>query len=90
MPPSQGVSFLAGAAASAALIYLYQNLYVSNTTQTRSTKSRNDVSSSPPQTTTSEKLMDSCVLDQRMIRKAEGAILNRTSRLIVVVERCTK
>ena len=24
-----------------------------------------------------------------MIRKAEGAILNRTSRLIVVVERCT-
>lgn len=89
MPPSQGVSFLAGAAASAALIYLYQNLYVSNT-QTRSTKSRKDVSSSPPQTTTSEKLMDSCVLDQRMIRKAEGAILNRTSRLIVVVERCTK
>jgi len=37
----------------------------------------------------SEKLMDSCVLDQRMIRKAEGAILNRTSRLIIVVERCT-
>jgi hypothetical protein len=33
--------------------------------------------------------MDSCELDQRMIRKAEGAILNRTSRLIVVVERCT-
>eukprot|EP00578_Thalassiosira_sp_NH16_P022961 CAMPEP_0181083496 /NCGR_PEP_ID=MMETSP1071-20121207/4189_1 /TAXON_ID=35127 /ORGANISM="Thalassiosira sp., Strain NH16" /LENGTH=381 /DNA_ID=CAMNT_0023165159 /DNA_START=268 /DNA_END=1416 /DNA_ORIENTATION=+ len=34
-------------------------------------------------------MMDSCALDQRMIRKAEGAILNRTSRLIVVVERCT-
>ena len=33
--------------------------------------------------------MDSSELDQRMIRKAEGAILNRTSRLIVVVERCT-
>ena len=94
MPPSQGVSLLAGAAASAALIYLYQHLCdVSNTaTQTRSTKSKStDVSSSspPPATTTSEKLMDSCALDQRMIRKAEGAILNRTSRLIVVVERCT-
>ncbi|KAL3763804.1 hypothetical protein ACHAW5_002308 [Stephanodiscus triporus] len=37
----------------------------------------------------SEIRMDSCSLDQRMIRKAEGAIRNRTSRLIVVVERCT-
>jgi len=34
-------------------------------------------------------LMDSVELDQRMLRKAEGAILNRTSRLIIVVERCT-
>jgi len=33
--------------------------------------------------------MDSCNLDQRMIRKAEGAIVNRTTRLIIVVERCT-
>ena len=38
---------------------------------------------------TDEIRMDSCSLDQRMIRKAEGAIRNRTSRLIVVVERCT-
>jgi tRNA G18 (ribose-2'-O)-methylase SpoU len=32
---------------------------------------------------------DSVDLDQRMIRKAEGAIRKRTSRLIIVVERCT-
>mmetsp|Transcript_28299 Transcript_28299/g.43385 ORF Transcript_28299/g.43385 Transcript_28299/m.43385 type:complete len:418 (+) Transcript_28299:3-1256(+) len=33
--------------------------------------------------------MDSPDLDQRLIRKAEGAIQKRTSRLTVVVERCT-
>lgn len=43
----------------------------------------------PPPSPQGEKLMDSCTLDQRMIRKAEGAILNRTSRLVVVIERCT-
>mmetsp|Transcript_9331 Transcript_9331/g.13999 ORF Transcript_9331/g.13999 Transcript_9331/m.13999 type:complete len:462 (-) Transcript_9331:1349-2734(-) len=32
---------------------------------------------------------DSPDLDQRIIRKAEGAICKRTSRLIIVVERCT-
>ena len=37
----------------------------------------------------SNKLMDSPSLDQRMIRKAEGAIRLRTSRLIIVIERCT-
>ena len=36
-----------------------------------------------------EPLMDSPLLDQRMIRKAEGAILKRTSRITIVVERCT-
>jgi len=33
--------------------------------------------------------IDSPELDQRMIRKAEGAIRLRTSRLAIVVERCT-
>lgn len=36
-----------------------------------------------------EKLFDSIGLQERMIRKAEAAIQGRTSRLIVVVERCT-
>ena len=34
-------------------------------------------------------LIDSPHLDMRMIRKAEGAIQKRTSRITVVVERCT-
>ena len=34
-------------------------------------------------------VFDSPTLDQRILRKAEAAILNRTSRLIIVVERCT-
>ena len=34
-------------------------------------------------------LLDSPHLDMRMIRKAEGAIQKRTSRITVVVERCT-
>jgi len=37
----------------------------------------------------SEQLIDSPTLDQRMLRKAEGAIRLRTSRLIIVIERCT-
>ncbi|KAL7536812.1 hypothetical protein ACHAXR_007408 [Thalassiosira sp. AJA248-18] len=82
MPASQGVqSFFAGAVCSAALIYLYQK--VSETQRGYVQK----LADPPPPP--SGKLMDSCSLDQRMIRKAEGAILNRTSRLIIVVERCT-
>lgn len=34
-------------------------------------------------------VMDSPDLDQRMLRKAETALQKRTSRLIVVIERCT-
>jgi len=39
--------------------------------------------------TQNKELMDSPHLDMRMIRKAEGAIWKRTSRVTVVVERCT-
>ena len=37
----------------------------------------------------SQKIIDSPSLDQRLLRKAEAALLKRTSRLIIVVERCT-
>ena len=82
--PSHGISFLAGAVTSAALIYVYQSVarrVVSSPASSESTKQQVRKKS--------DTLMDSSELDQRMIRKAEGAILNRTSRLIVVVERCT-
>ena len=36
-----------------------------------------------------EVIMDATSLDNRILRKAECAIRNRTSRLIIVVERCT-
>ena len=82
---SPNISFLAGAVTSAALLYVYQSLVRNECKQKTVTP--------PPSTQQSQKksntLMDSSELDQRMIRKAEGAILNRTSRLIVVVERCT-
>jgi tRNA G18 (ribose-2'-O)-methylase SpoU len=46
--------------------------------------------SSPSSSSSSTKsLMDSPTLDQRILRKAEAALQKRTSRLIVVVERCT-
>lgn len=38
---------------------------------------------------TSTPVLDSPHLDMRMIRKAEGAIQKRTSRITVVIERCT-
>ena len=34
-------------------------------------------------------IFDSPSLDQRILRKAEGALRKRTSRLILVIERCT-
>lgn len=35
------------------------------------------------------KIFDSTSLDKRILRKAEGALRHRTSRLILVIERCT-
>jgi tRNA G18 (ribose-2'-O)-methylase SpoU len=77
-------TFLAGAVCSAAIIYFYQKVSDTRTRRIESRLDPNEAIDSP-----AEIRMDSCSLDQRMIRKAEGAIRNRTSRLIVVVERCT-
>lgn len=90
--PSFVVGAIAGAVFSTSVICLYQNtltkrrvvLYGSNWINN---KNNETARTTPP--VAEETRMDSCELDQRMIRKAEGAILNRTSRLIVVVERCT-
>lgn len=90
--PSFVVGAIAGAVFSAAVICLYQNtltkrrvvFYGSN----RNKNKNNETARTTPPVAEKTR-MDSCELDQRMIRKAEGAILNRTSRLIVVVERCT-
>lgn len=77
-------SFLAGAVCSAALHFIYQKVSYTRARRIESRLNTNEATNRPL-----EIRMDSCSLDQRMIRKAEGAIRNRTSRLIVVVERCT-
>eukprot|EP00804_Cyclotella_cryptica_P023355 CCRYP_000500-RA/>CCRYP_000500-RA protein AED:0.30 eAED:0.30 QI:246/1/0.75/1/1/1/4/2242/467 len=87
-------AFLAGSALTASLFFLYHKTQK----QTRPTGGHSNTplatpllkTTSPiPAADASTELMDSSSLDQRMIRKAEGAIRNRTSRLIIVVERCT-
>jgi hypothetical protein len=84
-------AFLAGSALTASLIYLYQKAQSSssNTSTTNDATRNANPSSRRNIADNSSQLMDSASLDQRMIRKAEGAIRNRTSRLVIVVERCT-
>ena len=73
--------FLAGALASASMIWLgpkLQLLLVSvNRQRQRQLLAKEEV------------VMDNPNLDQRMLRKAEGALQKRTSRITIVVERCT-
>eukprot|EP00566_Odontella_aurita_P022736 CAMPEP_0113572066 /NCGR_PEP_ID=MMETSP0015_2-20120614/25895_1 /TAXON_ID=2838 /ORGANISM="Odontella" /LENGTH=129 /DNA_ID=CAMNT_0000475071 /DNA_START=52 /DNA_END=438 /DNA_ORIENTATION=+ /assembly_acc=CAM_ASM_000160 len=79
--------FLAGAAAAYASVVLLR--------LAKSRLEKRGRSSAPPPTAVArqlqqqERLMDSPTLDLRMIRKAEGAIRLRTSRLAIVIERCT-
>ena len=95
-------SFVAGAASALISVVLYQQFQRQKEQQARggaspspspsssnsnSNDARNEQSSNS--NTTTSQLFDSPELDQRMIRKAEGAIRLRTSRLVVVIERCT-
>jgi len=94
---SQTKGFLAGIATATLSIYCFQQMTQSKKTSTKKTKlkqistpknteisSITNITSSP-----SEPVMDSPDLPLRMIRKAETAIVRRTSQIIVVVERCT-
>ena len=93
-------SFVAGAASALISVVLYQQFQRQKDQQARGASpspspaysnsndaSRNEQSSTS--NSTNSQLFDSPELDQRMIRKAEGAIRLRTSRLVVVIERCT-
>ena len=86
-------AFLAGSVLTASLIYLYQKAQSSSSDSSTRNDDRcsRDVNPSSKRNTAdnSFQLMDSASLDRRMIRKAEGAIRNRTSSLVIVVERCT-
>jgi hypothetical protein len=87
-------AFLAGSALTASLFYIYQRAQTisrapKDTPPTKRVTKDSDVPQTNNRSDNCSQLMDSASLDQRMIRKAEGAIRNRTSRLIIVVERCT-
>ena len=96
-------SFAAGAAAALLSVVLYQQAQQRRQTRRRrqqqqQQQQRHTYSSDADTSTGSSdeqssggggQLFDSPGLDQRMIRKAEGAIRLRTSRLVVVIERCT-
>ena len=91
-------SFVAGAASALISLAIYQQFQRQKDQQARGASSSlppsysnsnlNDASRNE-QSSGSSQLFDSPELDQRMIRKAEGAIRLRTSRLVVVIERCT-
>jgi tRNA G18 (ribose-2'-O)-methylase SpoU len=89
-------AFCSGAVASASLLLLIHYYYTVFNQQKKKKKATNQSRSIMDRSLTKtewktamEPLMDSPLLDQRMIRKAEGAILKRTSRITIVVERCT-
>jgi len=76
--------FLTGAVVSAASVLLLQRL-----SRPRKQFPKQTTRSALPNNDPEPVLLDSVELDMRMIRKAEGAIQKRTSRLVIVVERCT-
>jgi tRNA G18 (ribose-2'-O)-methylase SpoU len=57
------------------------------TTKRRAEDGKSNTSS--PSTENAEELMDAADLDHRMLRKAEAVIQWRTTRLVLVIERCT-
>ena len=87
--------FLTGVITTIATYHLFLPSLFSKQKRTKSIKedtispSQLSSSSSSSPSSPSTTLMDSPTLDQRMLRKAEAALQNRTSRLIIVVERCT-
>ena len=88
--------FLFGVASTLAAVWVTQRLSSSSSKRNadRNTKNKSTRESTTRQNGTSNtnndnQLMDTPGLDQRMIRKAEAVIQWRTSRITVVVERCT-
>ena len=78
-----------------ALSVMYASRRAIEFVESRRTRKRHDHDSvptaraPPPSNDDEPTMMDSPELSQRLIRKAEGAIQKRTSRVTVVVERCT-
>lgn len=86
MNSSTTSSFLAGVACSVAVMLMYQRCITKSISEEHT---NHPMDTEPAASEAEPTCFDSVDLDQRMIRKAEGAIRKRTSRLIIVVERCT-
>lgn len=84
---SNATFFVAGATAATLLPYLLRNVKKVGRKQERN--SRKSSEDGIPSRSSEKVVMDSPELDNRILRKAEGALRMRTSRLIIVVERCT-
>ena len=96
MRQSQLRPFLAGAAAAYLSILVMKQwnkrkprINGKDTRRRRQQQHEEEVANGYGSKSNNKPLIDSPKLDQRMIRKAEGAIRLRTSRLIIVIERCT-
>lgn len=84
------VPFLLGSAASFSAVWISQNWTNLSRLGTSSTRRKNVVGRSVDTSTNdSSAIMDAPDLDQRMLRKCEAVLQWRTSRLVLVIERCT-
>ncbi len=78
-------SFVAGSLTALTGVWLYTKVFQQQNSLIE--KCQNNVETKS--TTENEIVMDHKGLDGRILRKAEAAIRGRTSRLVIVVERCT-
>ena len=98
--PAHTKGFIAGFLSATISVYFYHKVSSSQSFNLQKKKSRTfhtffqseqneDFETNKIAAADGEEPMDSPDLPLRMIRKAETAILRRTSRIIVVIERCT-
>lgn len=87
------VPFVLGAASAASLFWISHHVSQKNTSNDISSKPNKAQSSSSSSNkndnNATTQLMDSVELDNRVLRKAEAVLRWRTTRLVLVVERCT-
>ena len=77
-----------GLGATSALFLVWANQKLARKSVTNHSGKASSTSPSK-ESVTNEELMDSAELDHRMLRKAEAVIQWRTTRLVLVIERCT-
>ena len=83
--------FLLGVATALSVVWINQRISKSNPCERRRTRHEGDnkCNDSNQENTNTRLVMDAPDLEQRMLRKAETVIQWRTTRLLLVVERCT-